>query len=802
MIQLWDQRAFDQFDNFYGQLIKISPDDNLIDTLLRFLYDIELYDAVKYLVEKNVEHYKNEKVVSSTMNGFHEAAIYGFSHVCHLYIDSKQDVNEPFSLIYKNPQTNTNEKIRNLTALQMVCLWSKYFPKRISSYSQTVRLLLDHGARVNMVSTELTTALHWTCQMKHTFPIAEDLIEAGAQIRVGDRINLQPIHYASWSKNRPLIDMLIKKGARLTDQDDLGRTPLHFVCMPMAINFDFENDQQEQFDLMKYFLEHNDFVNLKQQDCQGYGLISYACMSKNGMLMKLLVENEPDLIDENGQTILVMAINANFVDGVKILLRSTSFNRNSMDQDGNTPFHHACMNVNGPNGLEIVQLLIEDRNGRFHLERRNNQSHDPLMLSVIHQSLDLFSLLMERDVSLTKIDLHGRQVLHIACQMGLMDFVSQLIKSTKININAVDDYNRNCLFYAISHGDVHLIDLLIENHVDIEVRDSIGDTPLHLAVQHEKFANELTHCLLKTNDGKKLIDVAAADGMKPILLATINRQSETFLTLIEYGADPNALDSEERNALHLACKSNSMKIVVYLVEILGLDVNSVDCYRQTPIFYAFSTNNSELVGYLIKCGARLDVRDYQNYLPLHIGILSSNEDDDFNINLIEMYKETNSALIDDNRNESEMTPLILASMKGRLNLVEYLLINCNVNCLTTCSNGHSALHYACLGKNKKSLQLIKFLINHGCDIDRIDRPTGSFFYTIIQYGDRSAMRFFVDRWLVRKNQSTERSFFRFSMFRNLNRISTNYIMEQRSLIFCSNEHNFIKTISTLNFFDI
>ena len=227
-----------------------------MDALLRFLYDIQSYEMVKYLLEKNVEQYKKEKFVSSSMNGFHESCIYGFSQVCLLYIRNKQDINETFSLIYENIKTNKKEVIRNLTALQLVCLWSKYFPKRLLSYAHTLRILLNNGARVNMISTELTTPLHWTCRAKHTTQLAQDLIEHGASINAYDKLNIQPIHYACWARNQILIELLISKGAQLTHQDDLGRTPLHFLCMPSFIEAITPDDQQQQYELMKIILNN------------------------------------------------------------------------------------------------------------------------------------------------------------------------------------------------------------------------------------------------------------------------------------------------------------------------------------------------------------------------------------------------------------------------------------------------------------------------------------------------------------------------------------------------------------------
>ena len=755
LVELWEQESLTDLDKFYNDLLVDNSSSDKTDALLRFLYDIQSYELVKYLLEKNVEHYKKEKVVSSSMNGFHEACIYGFSQVCSIYIRNRQDINEIFSLNYENFKTNKKEIIRNLTGLQLVCLWSKYFPKRLPSYAHTVRLLLNHGARVNMTSTELTTPLHWICRAKHTTQLAQDLIERGASINAHDKLNIQPIHYACWSRNKTLVELLLSKGARLTDQDDFGRTPLHFLCMPMYTECLTTDDETEQYELMKYILniyQNNSYaIDLTKQDKHGHTLLVYACVSHNVLLMELLLQYQKDLLNKttnDGRTPLMIAIGEGFLNGIEYLLKQSGLHRNVCDSTGNTAVHHACMCTNSLIRSQLLQLLIEDKNGIFDLEKRNEQLMDPLMICIINQSIDLCKLLMNKNVTLTKKDIYSRQPLHVACQLGNYELVSLLLNSSNIDLNALDDNNRNCLYYAIDNGNENIVNLLIERNINIRIRDIVGDTPLHLAVQHTKNAYQLTTSLLKTQHGKSLINEPAADGMKPILLAASFEQAEVIYLLIKNNVDINAVDNEHHTALHLACKNGCMKSVFYLIEFGGLNVNELDCYRQTPIFYAYGSNNYNLVQYLLSCNAELNIRDSQNYLPLHIGILVSDPDEEFDTNLIDLYKDKYENLIDDQNNECQMTPLILGCMQGKLEIVKHLILNYKINIMTQCSNGHTPLHYACLLKTSKSLEIIKFLIEHGCTYENVDKPNGSFLYTIIQYGDKQAVMFFIDYWLV------------------------------------------------------
>ena len=759
-MDLWEQECLTELDHFYTELLVDRASGDKVDALLRFFYGIQSYELLKYLLEKNVEYYKKEKLVSSTMTGFHESCIYGFSQVCLLYTQNAQDVNKTFSLIYENIKTNKKETIRNLTALQLVCLWSKYFPKRLVSYAHTVRILLNHGARVNITSTELTTPLHWICQAKHTTQLAQDLIEHGACINTRDKMNIQPIHYACWSRNQVLVELLLSKGAQLTDQDNLGRTPIHFLCMPAYTEAISPCEQEQQYDLMKYLLNNHQknphSIDLTKQDNQGHTVLAYACVSHNRPLMELLLQSQPDLLNKtttDGRTPLMIAIDEGFMNGVEYLLKQPGLERNVSDQMGNTAIHHVCMCINPSIRLNLLQLLTDHENGIFDLEKRNDQLIDPFMMCTINRSIDLCRFLIEKNVLLAKKDIYSKQSLHIACQMGNYELVALLLSCSSVNLNAVDDNNRNCLFYAIDSGNTEIVNLLIDKDITMKIRDLVGDTPLHLAVQHPTNAYELTNSLLRKEDGKELVNEVAADGMKPSLLAANCKQAEVIYLLLKNGADLKAVDDEHHTALHLACRSGCVKSVFYLIEFGDLNVNELDCYRQTPIFYAYPTNDYNLVEYLISCGAEIDLRDSQNYLPLHIGILLSNPDEDFNPNLIDLYKEKHGHLLDDQNNECQMTPLTLACMQGKFDVAKHLILNHKADVLAKCSNGHTPLHYACMVKNGKSLELIEFLMEHGCSYAEVDQPKGLFLYTTIQHGDRQTALYFIDYWLVRNFES-------------------------------------------------
>ena len=59
----------------------------------------------------------------------------------------------------------------------------------------------------------------------------------------------------------------------------------------------------------------------------------------------------------------------------------------------------------------------------------------------------------------------GVTPISIASRSGYYEIVDLLIKTNKVNINAVDKSHENCLFEAITAGSSKLVQLLLANKV-------------------------------------------------------------------------------------------------------------------------------------------------------------------------------------------------------------------------------------------------------------------------------------------------------------------------------------------------
>jgi ankyrin repeat protein len=133
------------------------------------------------------------------------------------------------------------------------------------------------------------------------------LIEENAQIiNKKNKAGYTPLILASYNNNKEIVPYLIKKGAQVNQQSDLG-TAL------MAASYKGNNI------IVKILLKKG--ANVNSSDSKGTTALHYACVNQNTKLVKLLVKNKAkiDVKDHKRKTPLDYAIEKNNIEIIQIL---------------------------------------------------------------------------------------------------------------------------------------------------------------------------------------------------------------------------------------------------------------------------------------------------------------------------------------------------------------------------------------------------------------------------------------------------------------------------------------------------
>ncbi|CAG9978367.1 unnamed protein product [Clonostachys byssicola] len=179
-----------------------------------------------------------------------------------------------------------------------------------------------------------------------------------------------------------------------------------------------------------------------------------------------------------------------------------------------------------------------------------------------------------------------------------LEFMARLFladKDAKSLLNGKGRDGMNSLHFAVKHSDVQLVQFTLEHGADPDMRDSEGQTPLHLAAR----------------------STSSTSGM-------------VAACLLKHGADPNLLANEKVDnnfngftdvaPLHLAADRGNLRVAEQLIEG-KTQVDIIDPQHfSTPLFTAVAAGQAGLVKFLLTKGAKVDGDPRAPATPLHTAV--------------------------------------------------------------------------------------------------------------------------------------------------------------------------------------
>ena len=139
--------------------------------------------------------------------------------------------------------------------------------------SALVRLLLDHGANLQLEDRQGRTALFLAAQLGWTWSM-DMLLKKGADVNVRDKDGKTPLMWAMGNRNLGAVELPIEKGARINDKDNTGRAPL-LLAITNSINdpitlygtpTDHPAEKARQIELVQFLIDKGADVNARERN--------------------------------------------------------------------------------------------------------------------------------------------------------------------------------------------------------------------------------------------------------------------------------------------------------------------------------------------------------------------------------------------------------------------------------------------------------------------------------------------------------------------------------------------------------
>jgi ankyrin repeat protein len=358
---------------------------------------------------------------------------------------------------------------------------------------------------------------------------------------------------------------------------------------------------------------------------------------------------------------MATAIAAGDVDALSKILKSNPSAVKIRDRNKRAPLHYCAERPIIISADQKPHIDRDDRNWltnskvmaeiliayKADVNAKDDFHHTPLHSAASSGNIEVAKVLLANKADVNAKDLYSSTALHTVAWNGNIAFARLLIENGA-NVNAVDKFGTPLIAAIEDHRD--MVELLLNNKADVQIRKPDGFSPIHLAGNKDIAQLLLAHgakletpgyhgrtplhqaAMRNRNDvaewlctkGVK-VNVVDSDGQTPLIVAisqpggteyATTRSMETIRILLRYGADVSYRDKEGRT-LFLDAVRRDRKDIVDLLLKHGADINAKDKYGYTSLHWAVSSKNKEMVELLVARGADVNARNLQGRTPLY-----------------------------------------------------------------------------------------------------------------------------------------------------------------------------------------
>uniref|UniRef100_A0A6B2EBK2 Ankyrin n=1 Tax=Phlebotomus kandelakii TaxID=1109342 RepID=A0A6B2EBK2_9DIPT len=655
---------------------------------------------------------------------------------CTLLIDAvkRGDGFSSLFLLEKNVNVNLTSKMTGDTALHIVVTYSKK-----STDEETYQEMLDVGRKIldcqpdpNIQNKRGYTPLQMAIVSGNDEMIACLLALEDLNLNLRTNDEKSALQFALQTSEAPfdVARSLIEKGADANVKySDSGNNLLQTLIA---------NEMEEA----AIFL--TEFANLNHINTARLTALHMACEKSMTRLVKQLLEQgaDPNIQTNDLRTTLHCAVVANnlsvveaFVkhqDEVKLAGGKPDFN--IKDANGDSPLSLALSLAH----KDLVPLLI---NGGADVNDRNGQDLTLLHQAILKEDDKTAIFLLGQGADMNALTGEQESPLQLAIHCNLPTVVDALC-TRGVSLSAPDSKCESPLWIALESDKVDIAEVLVRHGVDTDCWSSGPEgclqTLLHRAIDENKEGAAIF--LIKSRcdvdsprqpglDGQG--GEEARDKASPLHLCCLWGLVNVLQTLIDHGANINAVDCNNKTPLHVAIENQQDEMIGILLCHPSIDLRLRDKAGNTPFAAALTGRNHKAAQNILQrlpnAAEQIDQRG-RNFL--HVAVMK--DDLESVLFLLAIRVDVNSRVHDVN----QTPPLHLAASSENEMLVRNLILaGARINERDATSK--AALHVAA---ERGRVANVSALLQNGADFDAVDGDGNNALHISVREGHLAVVR--------------------------------------------------------------
>uniref|UniRef100_A0A6P7H031 Uncharacterized protein LOC114342792 n=1 Tax=Diabrotica virgifera virgifera TaxID=50390 RepID=A0A6P7H031_DIAVI len=474
--------------------------------------------------------------------------------------------------------------------------------------------------------------------------IADYCQSKGIDFNKATNIGTSILHYVAYCGRYKEFKYLITEEASIFHKDSYKNNTVHYAVLGGNVS------------ILHFLYKKN--INLNEKNSNGVAPIHFIPIGNSidvaNFFISIKDKVKIDTEDFFGRNLLFYINSATSLELVQLLINcGIDVNQRSSDLRYNI-LHMAAYT----GALEIVKYLM---NAYPNLYCADKIGQFPEHYAAEGDSVNVLKYFLKAKSDITTlIDLRGQSVLHLAAVGDSLNAVKYLVEVLGMNPDLTDFALRTAVHCAAAADSRKVIEYFITRNVNLNLRDDIGATVLHYA-------------------------------------AGSNSRAVFEYLYHQENLDKSAVDYNGNHCLHYSVKSNTLKILSFLLES-GVNYKVVDYQDNNILHTASSCNALETTQYIFDNYPDLYVQNKSDKLPLHYAV----EVDALNIVKYYIKKGKNHAILLKNK----VNILHLASSKNAINVFMFLIEDLNMDPKIGNQDGKFCIHYAA---ENDAFEIIRYL---------------------------------------------------------------------------------------------